>query len=426
MNQIPENTPTAVGEGHDLFSAIENAAEQLGLKRHQVAHKIDLTHFRSQTGSSLPKTTVKVEVWARPDGEASPERRAPKPEITESREEPAAPAEPASSTEGSEHAVRWFSELLGFMNIKGKVEGSGTADRIHLNVTADQAGRIIGKRGSTLSSIRHLLSLSLEGHGNPTLDVDVDDDRPRSGDREGRRGRDGGGRDRGRGRDRDRDRGRDGGRGRGRDGDRGRGRGRDRDRGRGRSRARDDDRGREEPASRYPADKLEAVAERAAQKAFDTNRAITINLELGNVGEFDGLSQFGRVSTVTPNYQDGYTSGWLSSLSVSRDGTLVGLFSNGLRRNLAAVSLATFQNPAGLQSVGNNYFESSPNSGVAVATKALSGGAGEVRGGSLEKSNVDTAIEFVNLMQAQNGFQANARTIKTANDMLRELTDLIR
>lgn len=158
----------------------------------------------------------------------------------------------------------------------------------------------------------------------------------------------------------------------------------------------------------------------------DPTNVVTINLDLGNVGEFNGLSQFGGVSTVTPNYQDGYNSGWLSSLSVSRDGTLVGLFSNGIRRNLAAVSLATFQNPAGLQSVGNNYFESSPNSGVAVATKALSGGAGEVRGGSLEKSNVNTAVEFVNLMQAQNGFQANARTIKTANDMLRELTDLIR
>lgn len=153
-------------------------------------------------------------------------------------------------------------------------------------------------------------------------------------------------------------------------------------------------------------------------------RAITLNL--GTVGEFDGLSQFGGASTVTPNWQDGYANGWLSSVSVSRDGTLVGLFSNGIRQDIASLCMATFQNPAGLQSVGNNYFESSPNSGVAVATTALSGGAGELRGGSLEQSNVSTATEFVNLMQAQNGFQANARTIKTANEMLQELTNLIR
>jgi flagellar hook protein FlgE len=159
--------------------------------------------------------------------------------------------------------------------------------------------------------------------------------------------------------------------------------------------------------------------------ASDPTNVCAVNLNLGSVGEFDGLSQFGGTSTVTPNWQNGYASGWLSSLSVGRDGTLVGLFSNGVRRDLASICLATFQNPAGLQSAGNNYFESSPNSGVAVATKALSSGAGELRGGSLEKSNVNTAVEFVNLMQAQNGFQANARTIKTANDMLRELTQLI-
>jgi len=160
--------------------------------------------------------------------------------------------------------------------------------------------------------------------------------------------------------------------------------------------------------------------------ASDPTNVRSIALDIGNVGQFDGLSQFGGTSTVTPNWQDGYASGWLSSMSVSRDGTVVGLFSNGIRRDLASICLATFQNPAGLQSAGNNYFESSPNSGAAVATKALLGGAGELRGGSLEKSNVNTAVEFVNLMQAQNGFQANARTIKTANDMLRELTDLIR
>ncbi len=160
--------------------------------------------------------------------------------------------------------------------------------------------------------------------------------------------------------------------------------------------------------------------------ASDLTNVCAIDLNIGSVGEFNGLSQFGGTSTVTPNWQDGYASGWLSSLSVSRDGTLVGLFSNGIRRDLASICLATFQNPAGLQSAGNNYFESSPNSGVAVATKALSSGAGELRGGALEKSNVNTAVEFINLIQAQNGFQANARTIKTANDMLQELTNLIR
>jgi len=160
--------------------------------------------------------------------------------------------------------------------------------------------------------------------------------------------------------------------------------------------------------------------------AHDPGNVRTIDMDFGTVGEFDGLSQFGGASTVAPSGQDGYPSGWLSSLSVTREGLLVGVFTNGVRRNVAAIKLATFQNPAGLESIGNNYFTISANSGDPVATRALAGGAGAIRGGSLEKSNVEVAAEFVNMIQAQNGFQANARTIRVANEMLRELTNLIR
>ncbi|NLW86992.1 MAG: flagellar hook-basal body complex protein [Planctomycetes bacterium] len=159
--------------------------------------------------------------------------------------------------------------------------------------------------------------------------------------------------------------------------------------------------------------------------ANDPTNIVSVSLNLGTIGSFDGLSQFGGSSTVAPSGQNGYASGWLSSLSVSRDGVLVGVFSNGVRRDIAAIQMATFQNAAGLQSVGNNAFTASTNSGDPIPTKALSGGAGSITGGALEKSNVEVASEFVNLMQAQNGFQANARTIRVANEMLRELTNLI-
>jgi len=152
----------------------------------------------------------------------------------------------------------------------------------------------------------------------------------------------------------------------------------------------------------------------------------TVTLDLGTPGSFDGLSQFGGKSTVAATYQDGYKAGYLSSLSVGRDGILVGMFDNGVRRNVASIKLATFQNPAGLLALGGGLFAASANSGDALPTQGLAGGAGAVIGGSLEKSNVDMASEFVNLIQAQNGYQASARTIRVANDMLRELATLIR
>ncbi len=153
----------------------------------------------------------------------------------------------------------------------------------------------------------------------------------------------------------------------------------------------------------------------------------TISVNFGTAGQLDGLSQFGGSSTAGVSTQDGYEAGYLSGFSVSREGTLVGMFTNGTRCDIAALKLATFQNPAGLESLGGSYFAPSGNSGDPVPTRALTpGGAGAVNGGSLEQSNVEIAQEFVNLIQAQNGFQANARTIKVANDVLRELSNLIR
>jgi len=158
----------------------------------------------------------------------------------------------------------------------------------------------------------------------------------------------------------------------------------------------------------------------------DPNNTRTININLGTVGKFDGLTQFGGSSTMAPGGQDGYASGWLSSVSVTSEGIISGTFTNGMRRDIAAIKLATFQNPAGMESIGNNYYISSGNSGTPVCSKAMTGTAGAINGMSLEKSNVQVAEEFVNMIQAQNGFQANARTITVANEMLKELTNLIR
>ena len=152
----------------------------------------------------------------------------------------------------------------------------------------------------------------------------------------------------------------------------------------------------------------------------------TIAMDFGTIGENDGVTLTGGTTTVSARGQDGYASGQLSALSASREGSLMGLFTNGIRKEIASIKLATFQNPAGLMALGNNYMAASGNSGDPVPTTGLGGGAGAVRSGSLEESNVEVAGEFVNLIQAQNGFQASARTIRVANEILRELTSLIR
>jgi len=158
----------------------------------------------------------------------------------------------------------------------------------------------------------------------------------------------------------------------------------------------------------------------------DTANPQTIAMSMGVVGQLNGLTQFAGNSTAVAREQDGYSAGSLATVSVNKEGLLIGAFSNGVKKNIGALQIALFQNTAGLENVGGNYFIPSANSGEAVTTMAQTGGAGTIHGGSLEKSNADVATEFINLINAQNGFQANARTIRVATDILRELSTLIR
>jgi flagellar hook protein FlgE len=160
--------------------------------------------------------------------------------------------------------------------------------------------------------------------------------------------------------------------------------------------------------------------------SHDAGHPQTLSLDLGTTGLFDGLTQFAGNSTAVAREQDGYEAGNLSAVSVDSAGTLVGAFTNGVKKDLATLQVALFNNPAGLQRTGGGYLAGSANSGAAVATQAGSTGAGVIHGSALEKSNADVASEFVNLIEAQNGYQANARTIRVATEILTELTNLIR
>jgi flagellar hook protein FlgE len=164
--------------------------------------------------------------------------------------------------------------------------------------------------------------------------------------------------------------------------------------------------------------------------AHDAANPQTIDMDFGTIGKFNGLTQFrtgeSGTSTAVAREQDGYAAGNLINASVNKEGVIIGSFSNGVKKDIAALQIALFKNTVGLESIGGGYFIPSANSGEAIATHGNSGGAGAVHGGALEKSNADVATEFIHMIEAQNGYQANARTIRVANSILQELTSLIR
>ncbi|OAI52112.1 hypothetical protein AYO47_01195 [Planctomyces sp. SCGC AG-212-M04] len=150
-----------------------------------------------------------------------------------------------------------------------------------------------------------------------------------------------------------------------------------------------------------------------------------ITLGFGTQNSYDGMTQLSASST-TSAFQDGYASGTLTELRMSSNGLMEGVATNGRSIPLAQVAIATFRNPSGLTRAGANYYDTSLASGDAEIGTALSGDRGTVKSNYLERSNVDIALEFTQLITAQRGFSANARTITVTDEILQELTGLIR
>jgi flagellar hook protein FlgE len=155
----------------------------------------------------------------------------------------------------------------------------------------------------------------------------------------------------------------------------------------------------------------------------NTGAATPLNIAL----DFSSMTSLtSRSSDLVMTEQDGSASGTLSGFSIGANGYITGSFTNGLTRNLGQIAMATFNNNAGLIDNGGGLYSSGGNSGVPVITSPLQLGAGSVRAGSLELSNVDLSAEFINLIIASTGFTAASRVITTSDQLLTELLNSAR
>lgn len=140
--------------------------------------------------------------------------------------------------------------------------------------------------------------------------------------------------------------------------------------------------------------------------------------------DFTGTTQFGSPFSVNSLAQDGYSSGRLSGFNIGTDGIVVGRYSNGQSRNLGQIVLADFINPQGLSPLGNNLWQESSDSGLALVGAPNTGTLGTLQSSAVEDSNVDLTQELVNMITAQRVYQANAQTIKTQDAVLQTLVNL--
>ncbi len=151
-----------------------------------------------------------------------------------------------------------------------------------------------------------------------------------------------------------------------------------------------------------------------------------VDLGIGGPDIFTGITQFRSTTTTAAKEQDGFTMGKLSEISISEDGSINGLYTNGTTKLLAKVLLAEFTNPSGLLRDGDSMWTESNNSGEGTLYQAGLGTSSKIKPGALEMSNVDLASEFTDLITTQRGYQAASKIITTSDQLLQELVQLVR
>jgi flagellar basal-body rod protein FlgG len=116
------------------------------------------------------------------------------------------------------------------------------------------------------------------------------------------------------------------------------------------------------------------------------------------------------------------------SISIGSDGTVSVQNAGALNTTtvVGQLTLVRFQNPAGLSAEGRNLFAETASSGAPIISVPGQNGAGFIRQGYLERSNVDIVSELINLITSQRAYEFNTRAIRTADNMLATTTELIR
>jgi flagellar hook protein FlgE len=139
-----------------------------------------------------------------------------------------------------------------------------------------------------------------------------------------------------------------------------------------------------------------------------------------------GTTQFAGASAVNGLDIDGRAAGKLTDIVISDDGKIRGVFDNGDKIELAQVALADFASEQGLERAGDGLTVETAASGRPLIDVPGTGARGAVSAGAVEASNVDLSNELVTLIAFQRAFQANAKTVTTADEMMQDINNLKR
>ena len=150
-----------------------------------------------------------------------------------------------------------------------------------------------------------------------------------------------------------------------------------------------------------------------------------IDVDLGSVGQTDGVTMNASNFSVRKKTQNGIPFGVFESVAVSQDGLVTATFTNGQKRDLYLLPLATFNDSNSLELLRGGVYLETTQSGNPILQAPNSGQAGGLESFRLEASTVDIADEFTRMIVIQRAYTANARLITTSSEMLEEITRIV-
>lgn len=150
--------------------------------------------------------------------------------------------------------------------------------------------------------------------------------------------------------------------------------------------------------------------------AFTRDGALRMDSS-GNLVTTSGLSVYPEVTI--PDEAE--------SISISEDGVISIKYPDETdSEEIGQFELATFINPAGLESIGGNLYDKTSASGEPIYNVPGDEDTGTIHQGYLEKSNVDVVKEMVGLIVAQRAYEINSKAIKTSDELLSMTNNLKR
>ncbi len=151
-----------------------------------------------------------------------------------------------------------------------------------------------------------------------------------------------------------------------------------------------------------------------------------LELDIGKLGDSDGLTQLSDSFAPVSIQKDGSPVGNMNSVEIDETGNVYAVFDTGISRRIYQVPLVGLSNPNGMVAQDKQTYLPSPESGTYFLWDAGDGPTGDVISNALEESATDVANELTRMIQTQRAYSSNAKVIQTVDEMLQETTNIIR